>query len=110
MNLTFELKVNSEKDEEYLIKLLKDRFPEASQIRGYLKVGVNVMSFSKNFDYAPEKCDDPDEGWQYYHYELSVFPVEASDLEFQDRFAKSLIDIFRAEGFQVQLVCGWEDI
>ncbi|MEQ9890070.1 hypothetical protein [Pectobacterium aroidearum] len=64
----------------------------------------NMLVLEKNFDHDNDKLDD-DDGWMFYQYEISVFPVNETNIEYQRGLSKRMLDVFRYNGFLAEIIC-----
>ncbi|AFI92481.1 pathogenicity island protein [Pectobacterium parmentieri] len=70
----------------------------------FLLESKNMLVLEKNFDHDNDKLDD-DDGWMFYQYEISVFPVNETNIEYQRELSKRILDVFRYNGFLAETIC-----
>ncbi|WP_323637290.1 hypothetical protein [Pectobacterium polaris] len=64
----------------------------------------NMLVLETNFEHDNDKIYD-DDGWMFYQYEISVFPINETDMEYQRRLSKRMLEIFRCNGFLAEIIC-----
>jgi len=92
LDLAFTISVDIVKDESELLDYICAAIPGAERDRGYVKLMGNLLKFEENADYDPARVDEA-EGWQYFRYELCVFPHSVFNVETQ----RKLVSILAAQ-------------
>lgn len=64
----------------------------------------NRLVLEKNFEHDNNKLYDED-GWIFYQYEISVFPITETDIEYQRNLSKRILDAFRNHGYLAEIIC-----
>ncbi|WP_051983885.1 hypothetical protein [Pectobacterium wasabiae] len=64
----------------------------------------NMLVLDNNFEHDDDKIHDAD-GWMFYQYEISVFPINETDLEYQRKLSKSVLEVFVNNGFLAEIIC-----
>ncbi|WP_409309075.1 hypothetical protein [Pectobacterium sp. B1J-3] len=64
----------------------------------------NRLVLEKNFEHDNNKLYDED-GWMFYQYEISIFPITETDMEYQRNLSKRILDAFRNHGYLAEIIC-----
>jgi hypothetical protein len=74
-----------------------------------VKIGNNVLKISDNVSYDESRCDDKNDGWEYYRFECEVFPVgQSTSVVTQQELAKKLVQLFETAESQTYLLSEFE--
>jgi len=109
MEFNFGVMIDSSKSQEELTTLLLEQFPNATRDGGYIKANRNVLQLNDNFEYDILRSNEEKDGWIYYKYDLSVFPIEPVHLEEQRSLARVIISAIRGSGDRAELVAEFEE-
>jgi len=101
----FAVAINSDLEKAKIVSVIKKLFPSFINISPVaLREHINMLVLSESDLFDPDKING-DEGWIYYKYELSVFPMKETTLKCQRALAAELIKKFKNIGFQAELIC-----
>jgi len=104
-DLRFAIAINSDLEELDMEAAIRNLFPDFVNVTPVaLRESRNMLVVDKSDLYDPRKMDEED-GWLYYKYELSVFPMEETTLEHQRNLADILLKKLRSIGFLAELIC-----
>ena len=104
IDMRFAIAINSDFKESDIIAIIKNTIPHFVVITPVaLKVSKNMLVLDQNDLYDLKKINE-ENGWLYYKYELSVFPVEETTLEYQRDLADLLLKIFRGKGLMSEII------
>jgi hypothetical protein len=110
-DFTFAIMVHSEELEERKITdLLMSELGVTSRKGAYMVYANNVIVIGKNHLYDKNKFSDVKEGWLYYKYSLSVFPVKENliTMDGQILIAQHLLIVLKEMSCLAQLVAEFE--
>ena len=104
-DLRFAIAINSDLEELDMEVITRNLFPDfINKTPVALREMRNMLVLDKSDLYDPQKTDDED-GYLYYKYELSVFPIEETTLEYQRNLANFLLNQLRSIELQAELIC-----
>jgi len=103
--LRFAIAINSDLEELDMEAATRNLFPNfVSRTPVALRESKNLLVLDKSDLFDPQKTDE-ENGYLYYKYELSVFPMDETTLEYQRNLAEFLLKQFKRIGFQAELIC-----
>lgn len=92
-DLTFCLKIELDIEEHEFFDMMHRVLAGSERTGGYIKYSGNAMTLALNTFRDTDKAKSGPNAWQYYTYDLDVFPVEEVDLENQRNLARELISL-----------------
>lgn len=106
-DMSFEIMIHSEMDENSILDLLQQSFEYSSKKGGYISFARNVFKISQNALYDKSKAiNDPDR-WIYYRFNLLVFPEADVTIEEQKLLARKIMKTL-SESCLAELVAEFE--
>jgi len=107
-DLRFAVAINNDLEEPDMEVALRNLFPDFAKITpAAFRESKNMLVLYKSDLYDPKKTDG-EEGYLYYKYELSVFHMEETTLEYQRNLANFVLKKFRSVGFQAEIICEFD--
>lgn len=103
-DLTFNVMIEMDMEEGELCELLLSGLPGATRERGYIRSGYNLLNLSCNPRADKIKALSAENGWLYYRFDLSVFPVGDAELGMQKVLAEQIQEVLRSVKGSFELV------
>lgn len=105
--MRFALAINSDMSEEDVMAVIKHLFPEFIKVTSVaLKETKNMFVIEENDLYDPIKVSEA-EGWLYYKFILSVFPLKGVEttLQYQRELSFILLKKIMEAGMLAEIIC-----
>ena len=104
-DLRFAIAIHADLDEIEVSSVLRKIFPDFTKItEAALRESRNMLVLETSDLYDQNKINEKD-GWLYYKYELSVFPMVDSTLEYQRNLACMILKRIKSIGLLAEIIC-----
>lgn len=105
IDTSFAIAIQSDVERKELIDFISGIISPSDRITALVIEGINNrFILEKNWSYDPTKINLHD-GWLYYRYELSVYPINNTSLSKQRTLATLLITSLRSYNIKAELIC-----
>ena len=105
IDISFAIAIQSDLEGKELIDFISEIVSPSDRITALVIKGMNNrFILDKNWSYDPKKINLHD-GWLYYRYELSVYPINNTSLNKQKTLATLLISSLRNYNIKAELIC-----
>ena len=80
------------------------------EVKGkYVSAATMAIEIRENEDFAPDRCDDAENGFLFYRLCLEIEPAQGASRVEYVRDVGAILSLLRSEGWRALAACDFED-